>query len=62
MMALSAPGFAVVPPLCPLDVSPYDFTRAGELIDRAAKPAREWLNEGALARRGIPQFREHVHH
>jgi NTE family protein len=35
---------AVVPPLCPVDVSPYDFTRAGELIDRAARSTREWLD------------------
>jgi NTE family protein len=27
-----------VPPLCPLAVSPYDFSRGGELIERAAAP------------------------
>ncbi len=53
---------AVVPPLCPLDVSPYDFTRAGELIERAAKSTRSWLDGGGLARREIPhQLRQHVH-
>ena len=45
---------SVVPPLCPVDVSPYDFTRAGELIDRAGRSTREWLDEGGLARRGVP--------
>jgi NTE family protein len=53
---------AVVPPLCPLDVSPYDFTRAGELIDRAAASTREWIDTGGLTRRGIPhQLKHHLH-
>ena len=53
---------AVVPPLCPLDVSPYDFTRAGELIDRAAASTKQWIGEGGLARRQIPhQLRIHTH-
>jgi NTE family protein len=54
---------AVVPPLCPLDVSPYDFTRAGELIDRAARETRRWIDEGGLTRRGVPhQLQAHTHH
>jgi NTE family protein len=53
---------AVVPPLCPLDVSPYDFTRAGELIDRAAASTREWIDTGGLTRQGIPhQLKHHLH-
>jgi NTE family protein len=53
---------AVVPPLCPIDVSPYDFTRAGELIDRAAASTKAWIDGGGLGRRSIPhQLREHVH-
>lgn len=53
---------AVVPPLCPLDVSPYDFTRAGELIDRAAASTRQWIDAGGLARRDIPhQLKHHLH-
>jgi len=52
----------VVPPLCPVDVSPYDFTRAGELIDRSAASTREWIGSGGLNRRGIPhQLKHHVH-
>jgi NTE family protein len=48
--------------LCPLDVSPYDFTRAGELIDRAAASTRQWIDTGGLARREIPhQLRHHLH-
>ena len=55
-------AISVVPPLCPVDVSPYDFTRAGELIDRASRSTREWLDDGGLARRGVPhQLRIHAH-
>ena len=55
-----ASGITVVPPLCPADVSPYDFTRAGELIDRAAQSTRQRLEGGGLDRRDIPhQMRVH---
>lgn len=43
-----------VPPLCPLAVSPYDFSRAGELIERAAAQTRRWLQQGGLERQRIP--------
>ncbi|HEX7054275.1 MAG TPA: patatin-like phospholipase family protein [Burkholderiales bacterium] len=43
-----------VPPLCPLAVSPYDFSRAGELIERAAEQTRRWLREGGLEKQRIP--------
>ncbi|GAB2810007.1 patatin-like phospholipase family protein [Lentzea nigeriaca] len=36
----------VVPPLCPLRVSPADFSRARELIDAAYASTREWLTAG----------------
>ena len=39
---------AVVPPLCPLDISPYDYTRCGELIDRAAANTQSWLQGSGL--------------
>ncbi|WP_137928532.1 patatin-like phospholipase family protein [Cupriavidus sp. 2SB] len=45
---------AVVPPLCPLDVSPYDYTRCGELIDRAAAATLAWLRSGGLESRRVP--------
>jgi hypothetical protein len=45
-----------------VDISPYDFTRAGESIDRASRSAREWLDDGGLVRRGVPhQLRIHAH-
>jgi len=39
-----------VPPLCPLSVSPYDFSRAGELIERAgnARPRKPALLQPAV--------------
>ena len=50
-----------VPPLCPLTVSPYDFSRAGELIDRAAEQTRKWLAKGGLEKHRIPgALRPHV--
>jgi NTE family protein len=36
----------VVPPLCPLDVVPTDFTRSVELIERATTSTRTWLARG----------------
>lgn len=36
----------VAPPLCPLDVTPIDFRRSGELISRAEASTREWLQAG----------------
>jgi NTE family protein len=36
----------VVPPLCPLDVLPTDFSRSVELIERATTSTRKWLARG----------------
>jgi NTE family protein len=43
-----------VPSLCPLDASPYDFSRAGQLIEQAAENTRKWIEGGGLSRREIP--------
>lgn len=43
-----------VPPLCPLAVSPYDFSRAAQLIERAAKTTTAWLESGGLDEHTIP--------
>jgi NTE family protein len=52
----------VVPPLCPLEVSPYDYTQCDRLIERAAEKTRGWLAEGGLERAFIPgELREHAH-
>jgi NTE family protein len=35
----------VLPPLCPLTVSPLDFSHSAELIDRAYEASTRWLDE-----------------
>src|SRR4051794_24816295 len=40
--------YYVLPPLCPLDCSPYDFSRTGELIERAIASTDEWIDGGGL--------------
>lgn len=44
----------LAPALCPLDISPYDFSRSGELISRAAAASQEWIEKGGLSRRATP--------
>ena len=36
----------LIPPPCPIDVSPIDFSKTAELIDRAAAGTRQWLASG----------------
>jgi len=36
----------VVPPLCPISVSPTDFSQADDLIRRAQALTRSWLEHG----------------
>lgn len=49
-------------PLCPLAVSPYDFSRAAELIDHTAEQTRRWLDKGGLTRQRVPgALRAHTH-
>ena len=43
-----------VPNLCPLDVSPYDFSRADQLIEQAAEHTRQWIEGGGLSRPEMP--------
>lgn len=45
----------LVPTLCPLAVSPFDFSAADELIERAAEAAEKWIADGGLTRRARPQ-------
>lgn len=52
----------VVPSLCPLGSSAYDFSHARALIDRAELQTREWLHNGGLDRCDIPDaLRPHRH-
>lgn len=42
------------PPLCPLSVSPFDFSQSEALISRAADQTRAWLAAGGLDAPEIP--------
>jgi NTE family protein len=54
--------YFVVPPLCPLTGSPYDFSRTSELIERAATSTDAWLAEGGLDHPRIhAQLNTHKH-
>lgn len=44
----------VVPPLCPVEVTPYDFSQTASLIKRAQRSTRDWLRSGGLQSREIP--------
>jgi NTE family protein len=50
----------VVPPLCPLAVSPIDFGRGRELADRAYRSTSRWLHEPRKADQSS-DLRLHVH-
>src|SRR5262249_38459155 len=45
----------LVPTLCPLAVSPFDFSASAELMERAAEEAKKWIDGGGLERRARPQ-------
>jgi NTE family protein len=52
----------VVPPLCPLVGSPYDFSRTEDHIVRAIRTTDAWLAQGGLEQSGIPgELRPHSH-
>ncbi len=42
---------AVAPPLCPLDISPMNFSHSSQLMDRAAASTRAWIENGGLRTR-----------
>ena len=45
----------VVPPLCPVEVTPYDFSQTASLIERARASTAKWLDDSGLRkRREIP--------
>jgi NTE family protein len=54
--------YFVVPPLCPLVGSPYDFTRTSDHIDRAIESTNDWLAQHDLQQGRIPhEMRLHSH-
>jgi NTE family protein len=54
--------YFVVPPLCPLVGSPYDFSRTSDHIERAIRSTEAWLQKSGLETSGIPgEIRPHSH-
>ncbi|HVV40567.1 MAG TPA: patatin-like phospholipase family protein [Nitrobacter sp.] len=54
--------YRVVPPLCPLVGSPYDFSRSDEHIERAMKKTERWIASGGLEKPSVPgEIRPHQH-
>jgi len=41
---------AVIPPICPLATSAYDFSNTAELIKRARTSTKRWLDQGGLSK------------
>jgi len=55
----------VVPPLCPVSVSAYDFSQTATLIQRAEATTSLWLKKNGLESSGAPEEllpHEHEHH
>ncbi len=52
----------MAPALCPLDVSPYDFSQAESLISRAALSTRKWIDGGGLTKPASPRQLAPHHH
>jgi NTE family protein len=54
--------YFVVPPLCPLVGSPYDFSRSADHIARAIQTTDAWLAQHGLQQGKIPhELRPHAH-
>jgi NTE family protein len=54
--------YFVVPPLCPLVGSPYDFSRTADHIERAIATTDAWLEQDGLQEGNIPhEMRPHNH-
>ena len=52
----------MAPALCPLNVSPYDFSVAPQLIERATQTTRQWIVDGGLERRAHAHELSAHHH
>ncbi|MGA9501283.1 MAG: patatin-like phospholipase family protein [Pseudolabrys sp.] len=54
--------YFVLPPLCPLTGSPYDFSQTGALIDRAIKSTDAWIADGGFEKPNVhTQLSIHTH-
>lgn len=52
----------LAPALCPLAVSPYDFSASRQLIERARHDTRKWIESGGLERRARSRELAAHHH
>ncbi len=52
----------VAPHLCPLAVSPFNFSEAATLIERSARAARAWIESRGLVLPADASTFEHHHH
>ncbi len=52
----------IVPSLCPLNVSVFDFSQTTEMAARACEQTRAWLAQDGLAQTGIPMALQAHHH
>ena len=58
----SRADICVVPTLCPLEVSAYDYSASGVLVERSMAKTRHWIMGGGLRSNGVPhELREHIH-
>jgi NTE family protein len=51
----------ITPHLCPLDVSPFDFSKSDELITRARRLTADWIAAGGLREPSGPMAIAHDH-
>lgn len=52
----------VVPPLCPVGHSAYDYSHGADLIERARQATRSWIESGGLTQREFPgMLSPHAH-
>ncbi|MDH3706188.1 MAG: hypothetical protein OES57_08985 [Acidimicrobiia bacterium] len=49
----------LIPPPCPITVTPIDFSQTAELIDLAAAGTRQWLDNGMAD--ALPMLALHQH-
>lgn len=52
----------LAPALCPLEISPFDFSASRYLIERAAENTQEWVERGGLTRRALASELAAHHH
>ena len=59
---LDSVEIVVLPVLCPLDVSIFNFSRTEELIRRSEQNTAQWIENGGMAQKGNPEMlRPHYH-